>query len=377
LKAQGAEPNTIWHFFGIPQGMQKLHTSVFNRLGKMSKLEAKPPVLNIADPANLADGIEQLGAGGEAIQVAAKVKQAEDAAPQKIKAVRYLAKIGCGCYDEVGVTDAIVKAMGDATESVRLATIEAISDAAKDGECESCNEKSCCNKKIVEKLAERAYEIDETGCFVDRSEKVREAAIEALQICCPGVGSPEIVDPMREGEDRETPELADPPPPGEARVLPLQPKPAFGRRMPETENVGTRSLPIGRFSSRRGYQSQPSAAVSIPNSVTLTNLPQGRNLRIKKQQPVILQRMEGIVLRVDTAAGLVYLEFPELQTAGVGSKAEVFHKFLLGSELTGDLTIIRSSPGQAVARAELGTRRAHIARGDVAIGWGSDAEDED
>ena len=53
-------------------------------------LEAKPPVLAITDPANLGED------ASPAVQAAAKVKAEEDGAQQKIKALRYLATIGCG-----------------------------------------------------------------------------------------------------------------------------------------------------------------------------------------------------------------------------------------------------------------------------------------
>ncbi len=392
LKAQEADPSTIWSYLGIPQGVKKAHAHLFNRLGKHPKLEAKPAILAIADPANLVPKPE-LGGGADAIQIAAKVKQAEDAAPQKIKAVRYLAKIGCGCYDEVGVTDALVKAMGDCTESVRLATIEAISDAAEGGECETCNENSCCNEKIVKKLAERAYEIDETGCFVELSEEVREAAADALCICCPGEGDPEILPPGEVPErERETPELANPPAPDEARVLPvpaaspaaLPPGRVSSRRRYQSQpnGAGSLALPPGRVSSRRRYQSQPNGAGSLPRATTLANLPPGRDVRMAQRLPVVLEKIEGVVQRVvlekiegvvqrvDPTTGLIHLEFPGDRRAGADSKAEVFHKFLLGSELTGELTIVRSSPGYAVARSENVTRRGHIARGDEVTAWG-------
>src|SRR5262249_18896135 len=123
------------------------------------------------------------------IKKAAEVKQAEDLKKQKIKAVKYLAKIGCGCYNRDGsITDALIKSMDDCTEEVRLATVQAISEAAMGERCANCKMKSCCSEEISNKLYEIAYERDENGCFLEPSERVRMAAAEALRTCCEGNG---------------------------------------------------------------------------------------------------------------------------------------------------------------------------------------------
>ena len=194
-----AAPASLWNFLGIPQGIQKLRGATANRRGNHPACEPKPPLKAIADPKNL----ESKDA---AIKKAAEVKQAEDLKKQKIKAVKYLASIGCGCYDvDGGVTDAMVASMGDCTEDVRYETIKAIADAA-DGECCSkCGKVCCCNKDVLLQLAAMAYQRDDTGCYLEPSERVREAAAEALVICCPTDTLPMIVEP----EPGPTPELLD------------------------------------------------------------------------------------------------------------------------------------------------------------------------
>ena len=58
-------------------------------------LEALPPLLSIADPKNLQSS-------NPAVAAAAGAKADEDQAAQKIKAIRYLATLGCaGCYPDV------------------------------------------------------------------------------------------------------------------------------------------------------------------------------------------------------------------------------------------------------------------------------------
>lgn len=220
-------PTTLWNFLGIPYGVRKLQGATRNRRGNFPGLEPKPPMRALADPRNLESP-------DPSIKKAAEVKMAEDLKMQKIKAVKYLASIGCGCYDvDGGVTAALVASMQDCTEDVRYETIQAIAEASEDGRCAKCGEGCCCNKEILTQLAQMAYERDEHGCYLEPSSRVREAAAEALVICCPTDTSPVIVaeelppvappretlDAQPEEDDRETvplPPAPTPPiPPGE------------------------------------------------------------------------------------------------------------------------------------------------------------------
>ncbi len=187
-------PPTLWNFMGIPQGWRKLRGATSNRRGNNPQREPKPPLKAIADPDNLESQ-------DKSIKKAAEVKQAEDLKKQKIKAVKYLTKIGCGCYDiDGGVTEALVASAGDCTEEVRYETVKAISDAAEGECCSKCGKVCCCNKDIMTKLAAMAYERDDTGCYLEPSERVREAAAEALEICCPNDTLPVIVPEVKEEE---------------------------------------------------------------------------------------------------------------------------------------------------------------------------------
>jgi hypothetical protein len=205
---------------GIPQGLNKVHGAMFNRRGNLPCLEKKPPLKALGDPANLASE-------NAAIKRAAQIKQEEDLKPQKIKAIKYLAKIGCGCYDKDGsITQAMVSAMDDCTEDVRLAAIEAIGTAGRGEECEKCSQKSCCNEDVVKKLAEIVYERDEHGCYKEPSERVRQAAEEAMYACCTGRGPLIIEEPSSEpqqGEPRpDAYEDGPPAPPAQAQRPELQ-----------------------------------------------------------------------------------------------------------------------------------------------------------
>ncbi|MCS7469161.1 hypothetical protein NZK35_21115 [Stieleria sp. ICT_E10.1] len=133
----------------------------------------------IGDPANLESP-------NPAIKAAAEIKQAEDLKAQKIKAIKFLAKMGCGCYDKEGkITDALLAAMDDCTPDVRLAAMDAIETAANGEGCSKCGSTSCCSEKVTKRLSEIAYERDDSGCHLEPNADVRAAAAKALCVCCP------------------------------------------------------------------------------------------------------------------------------------------------------------------------------------------------
>lgn len=113
---------------GFPQAFTTIRDATRNVAGNRPQREWKPPIKRLADPANLADKIP----GTElpmppAVQVAAKLKVQEDMADQKIKGLKYLGMLGCGCYDKEGeIQNAFLKALQDCTPCVRLAAIEAL-----------------------------------------------------------------------------------------------------------------------------------------------------------------------------------------------------------------------------------------------------------
>jgi len=211
---------TLWSFLGIPQGAKKVQGALTNRRGNQPAREPKNAMKALNDPANLLSE-------NKAIKKAAEVKTEEDLKPQKIKALKYLTSIGCGCYDKGGeVTAALIASAEDCTEDVRLATMQAIHGAALDKCCNNCGQVCCCNEKLLKKLAEVAYERDEHGCYKEPSKRVRDAAIEALKTCCPN-GEPPCIGP----EPEKSPE--DP------RVLPIPGRMGTEGSAKEPEKMGT------------------------------------------------------------------------------------------------------------------------------------------
>ena len=156
---------------GIGVGVDRLR----NRLGRrFPGLEAKPPLLAIADP-------ENLKSPNPAVKSAAQIKAEEDAAPQKAKAVEYLGRIGCSkCYPDVEAS--LLAALDDCTEDIRFAAVSALRARAGCA-CQRCKRDSCCSDKIMKKLHKLAFEMDDDGCFIEPSPRVRRMARLAMDGC--------------------------------------------------------------------------------------------------------------------------------------------------------------------------------------------------
>lgn len=190
---------TVWHKLGIPQNAWSFRDNWVNRMGNHPKLERKPKLLRIADPANLESPVP-------AIEVGAKIKQQEDLKDQKIKAIKYLAEIGCGCYNDDGeIEDALLAALKDCTPEVREAAANAIAAAA--GTCNCCYDgctPTCCGEKIQERLMEMAYG-ENDGCWKEPSAAVRAAAASAVAACPARQVKAETGPTLEGGPDTEGP----------------------------------------------------------------------------------------------------------------------------------------------------------------------------
>jgi hypothetical protein len=196
-------PHTVWHALGIPQAYKHITDTTLNRKGKHPGLEKKPPLKKLADPANLKSDIP-------AIKKAAEIKEQEDLAPQKIKAIKYLGQTGCGCYG--GVAEALTAALEDCTEEVRYAAALAIVQSLSTN-CQICK-KTCCTKALAAKMHERAFEQDAEGCFIEPSDRVRAVLQEALNDCPPDMRD---VGPIVIPPDTVPPDTVPPP---DAPVVP-------------------------------------------------------------------------------------------------------------------------------------------------------------
>lgn len=379
--SQAPEPAptpTIWRFLGIPQTFQRLTDGTMNRFGNLPALERKPPVKKLADKANLESK-------NPAIKKAAEIKAEEDLAKQKIKAIKYLAKIGCGCYDKKGditVKEALMAALDDCTEQVRYEAAKAIAESAGEN-CEMCNRDCCCDEALTEKLAEIVYEKDDKCCWKEPSERVREAAKEALCACCPGTGPMESTmgpDPETPGRLPEgpQPEAATPPMP------PVDPESPMTFEVPEGSGVapvrliGPRKEKVDWYQDSKEEAEDESlpvreASLSRDGAEEATSTDWYEELTEDAEEAEETEeslprsaRVTARVTAVDAKRQAVRLALPEGTRAEVGTVVHVHHRFLLSMGRVADLEVVSSSNGFAVARPVEGTKLGKIARGDDA-----------
>ena len=159
----------------VSAGLQRVR----NRLGmQFPGLEARPPILALADPANMRADANPL------LSAAAEAKFEQDQAPQKIKAINFLASLGCGkCFPNTEA--ALLSAMDDCNESVRFASVSAIRKSSKSN-CRTCCNRSYSSENISKKLWGIAFGLDDCGGPLEQSPRVRRMARLALCAC----GSP-------------------------------------------------------------------------------------------------------------------------------------------------------------------------------------------
>lgn len=165
-------PVTFWEKLGFG----RVRDALVNARGNRPQWEWKMPLKRIGDPANMLSS-------NQAIATAAKIKIDQDLAPQKIKAIKYLATVCCACKGyKKEVQEALLASLDDCTEEVRYAAALAICQCSGNL-CQTCNSPSCCSPEVMNKLNELATKRDENGCFVEPSARVRAAALNALNAC--------------------------------------------------------------------------------------------------------------------------------------------------------------------------------------------------
>lgn len=360
--AQAQAPPTIWHALGIPQTFKHMRDATMNKRGNHPGLEKKPPLKALADPANIKSDVP-------AIKKAAEIKAQEDLAPQKIKALKYLAKIGCGCHG--GVAEALAAALEDCTEQVRYEAAVAIGETLSDY-CDVCG-KTCCTPELAAKMYERAWEQDAQGCWIEPSERVREVLREALNICPPDV-APVIPfeDTPRPMIDRPSvpgvPPMRDaPPPPAPMPSESSAPQPAEPRTL--TSQAETATVPPPQQSSRRRGWQNKTQVTQVASTETPSEQPREQNSLLVSLEPpapaVPLQRQEviGTVMESRTARGNVRVEFPEGIRPRIGAEVRVYHAYVLGTEQVGSL-IIRSYEGHLAVCSPPAWSSGKASRGD-------------
>lgn len=370
--------------------------------------------LGLASPAQILE--DNAKSDNAAIAKAAKIKKQQCLQCKKVKAIRLLAKVGCGCYDKDGeVSKALLAALGDCDEVVRLEAVKAIMKTARDGCCDNCGT-SCCKKDIVEQLAKMAYELDDKGCWIEPSERVRNLAAQAAEICCP---CPEF-------------EMAPTTAPVQEPVTPVNPElkrePTSVEESTETPAVPAKPGTFDEASRVRALRDRAIAVVytqveyteedeipAMPEDVQLAagaskdraedhedDAP-GRAFICNYEDPIVVYRnvavpvsmnrwptggamesaartrrtvpvgrrsndpsgVRGIVRYVDAFHGVAHVEFGGTARVAPGTRVVVEHQALFGKlASSGVLEVVSSEPGAATVKALGDYRISRVASGD-------------
>lgn len=355
-----SEHPSLWTSLGVPQVWNAAGGHMINRRGGRPERELKPPVKRIADPANLESEVP-------AIKKAAEIKQAEDAKQQKIKAVRYLAEsAGCGCYDEEGeVTDALVAALDDCTEEVRFATVKALLARAesqkKNGPCSRCSG-GCCNQKLIDKLSSLVYDLDDKGCRVEPSERVRTTAKAVLQICCPAQCQnyyPQQAQPAPEPTSQPEPQnkknlegpdepMGGEPMEGEPESVP-NPQTLSPALNEDREEAAQNDLEIPTFSMANESGLSPVAYEdqSFQNDVKVAAAVQTVAERTENSNREVVTG--GAVQEVSVDENRVLVEFNQAVSIPLGTRMQLKRRHQLGRiEYLGEVEVIESEEGCAI-----------------------------
>jgi hypothetical protein len=250
-------PGTFWNFLGIPQGTQKARDARLNRRGNNPQRERVDPLKRIADP-------ENLKSKNPAIAAAAKIKQDQDLAPQKIKAIKYLGSIACCCpTNKDDVKNALLAALDDCTDEVRQAAATAICHAAGNP-CAICSQCNCCAADVMNKLNEMANEQDEKGCWKEPNATVRQAAGLALEACRrvrgPEPAPQEAPPPKEEPKERRVPAAPKATDPGYSAPQVQPGKPAPDKDAPKPAPKPTQKSTGAPATDAEGWKVRPASA---------------------------------------------------------------------------------------------------------------------
>ncbi len=362
----GDHPSTSG--LGIAQALNLMGGQI-NKSGKHPNLEPKPPLTRLAATSNRESS-------NAVIKKAADIKHAEDLAPQKIKAVRYLASLGCGhCYDEQGavtVGEALVAGLNDCTEKVRHATVKALYDRAKhmqgDAACASCNG-SCCTQEIVDKLWELACGYRDDGCLVEPSERIRILAAETVNLCCPTRCEPYYAVPEEtshdQTEDAATVEPAPETDDSSNEASPPNPLPApLPETLPAPAPVPAAAT-TGEKQADLSTDSDAAQPTILPASFR-SNEADDHETETDAEPAVAednanVESTDGLADKVITISGRIESINRDHGTATVrfkrryllppGATMTIHHRHQLGRvSTTGNVQVLDSLPGQATVR---------------------------
>jgi hypothetical protein len=294
------EVPTVWARLGIPQAAAGLRDGLVNRSGDFPNLEKKPPLKKIADPANLKPDQPEM------IKAAAKIKQDKDLQKQKIKAIKYLAEVNCGCYNKDGeVEKAFLAAMDDCDPEVKKAALQALCSIA--GDCSKCRngcETNCCTADILKKASEIAFACDPNGCPKEPDKEIRSMAAGLVKKCPPP--------PPKPIEEIPAPdEIEELPPPEEEKSL----EPRGDQKQQQLEPKVSASRGQGTIPNLVDHSVTDSSGSTYPVSVSHRS-PSARRQKITNPEQLLGVKVVG----TKASMGEVLLEMPRAYNFNRGWK---------------------------------------------------------
>lgn len=374
--------------------------SLINRDGCTPEDERIPMLKRIADKANRESEIP-------VIKTAAKIKHEEEMCQQKIKAVKYLAEIGCGCYDKDGeVAKAMLAALNDCLPAVRLTAAQALAGCV----CDEPIQRPCCTEEIAERLYDMAWGYNDDGSCVEPIFEIRQWAAYAYSLCpkrAEPTPPPTPVPPVETGnpmpESPAEPEALEQKKDEAAnQPIPAQQKSAStigvwrsAKSQPALTGVAAPAsheeepLADSRVNSQSADNSHeaemaPSEIAIIPGPLTdvsRLNLPEvgeaarpsapARPASMSSSQsaaaPAQTAPLDGVVESVDVAGESAIVRLAKSATPVKNAKVLIRHRYILGRIQTiGEFEVTDVAPGMATIRPVAGTSIRKISTGDAA-----------
>lgn len=161
--------------------------------------------------------------------LAYKIKAEQVDVKNRVKAVRFLGQQDCmdpgtavaGEPPKPGKTQKVLIAtmQSDPSEVVRYEAVKALENQLSRGPCGKIKRTSrgryenclgCCNEEVLTALSARAYDTDPHGCPIEPSERVRQAAADALAVCGIDCNVGPIPDTMNQDNGIKTDEVPIP-----------------------------------------------------------------------------------------------------------------------------------------------------------------------
>jgi hypothetical protein len=359
---------TIWQklgFYNAAQRFQMRRDARVNRNGFNPQREAKPKLLKIADKANLESP-------NPLIKAAAKIKEAEDLAPQKIKALRYLSTKGCSCNADVET--AILSGLEDCEPSVRTEAIKLVASSVEPScgrkkgiqperkfkickhcqgnGCQACNFRgssgdcceevsscgscgsgcgTCCTKKVQDMLNKIANGQDSNGCYFEPNEEIRSRAASVLAMCPAPPVLPDDPDP--------TMPPVQPCPVPQNGVLGMHNSIRIGDMPMEMENAD-QSLPSSADSAVQVSLTDMGSKVQMPDNReqmirgTITHVLSQQKLQVSFEQHYELPAGAFLYITSDSGeAQVLQVEQTEAGRVNVRTAGEMATPFLNGDNV--------------------------------------------